>query len=146
MLAANLLACLLACLVACLLSCLLANLRDFWFALLTCLLATWFALLTCVLAPLLVHMLLCLPCVLSCLLPTKLTYKTLQLAVYPFLSASANQLQLSKNINWMKSFYGVWQDRGANFYGYLPGAANENWHFGATRVWARPVRRQKYST
>lgn len=73
------------------------------------------------------------------------SFYSIQLIHLLSLSASANQLKISSNKNWMQSLAGIWRDTdNYKFAGYMPDTSDDVWHFGAARVWSKPVRRSKY--
>lgn len=49
------------------------------------------------------------------------------------------------NDKWLPSVFGVWQDSGSKFTGYLPDVDDEVFNYGPVRLWAAPVQRKKYS-
>ena len=44
----------------------------------------------------------------------------------------------------MQPLAGVWSDDGSLSYGYMADSNDDVWHFGAARVWSRPVRARSY--
>ena len=45
---------------------------------------------------------------------------------------------------WLPSVFGIWQDSGNEFTGYLPDVDDAVFHYGPARLWASPIQQDKY--
>lgn len=62
-----------------------------------------------------------------------------------FVAFTLSERPTETSSDWIPSIYGVWQDDGNAFTGYLPDVDDSVFHFGPTRIWSRPVHSGKYS-
>lgn len=80
------------------------------------------------------------------LLPCIFIISTLLYAFsYEFIDLRQVSKPTEDNDKWLPSVFGVWQDSGSKFTGYLPDVDDEVFNYGPVRLWASPVHRTKYS-